>query len=113
MLAGEWKLSFGEKFEAERLRTFPAGSVYRLPAGVPHFQATVVQGALIQLESTGPTRTNYLKPPDDPRKEMTSEVPCRSWLTSVEGETNLIVARALGTLQDVGKLWPNISRQMV
>ena len=40
MLAGEWKLGFGEKFEAEKLRTFPAGSVYRLPAGVPHFQAT-------------------------------------------------------------------------
>ena len=69
VLAGEWKLGFGEKFEAEKLRTFPAGSVYRLPAGVPHFQATTVQGALIQIESTGPTRTDYLKPPDDPRKD--------------------------------------------
>jgi len=29
-----------EKFEAEKLRTFPAGSICRLPAGVPHFQAT-------------------------------------------------------------------------
>ena len=60
VLAGEWKLGFGEKFEAEKLRTFPAGSVYSLPAGVPHFQATSVQGALIQIESTGPTRTDYL-----------------------------------------------------
>ena len=40
VLAGEWKLGFGEKFEAEKLRTFPAGSICRLPAGVPHFQAT-------------------------------------------------------------------------
>jgi ketosteroid isomerase-like protein/quercetin dioxygenase-like cupin family protein len=69
VLAGEWKLGFGEKFEPENLRTFPAGSVYRLPAEVPHFQATGEEGALIQIESIGPTRTDYLKPPDDPRKE--------------------------------------------
>jgi len=69
VLAGEWKLGFGEKFEPEKLRTFPAGRVYRLPAEVPHFQATGEEGALIQIESIGPTRTDYLKPPDDPRKE--------------------------------------------
>ena len=49
VLAGEGKLGFGEKFEAEKLLTFPAGSVYRLPAGVPHFQATGAQGLLSKL----------------------------------------------------------------
>lgn len=40
VLSGEWKLGFGKNFDPAKLRTFPAGSVYHLPATVPHFQAT-------------------------------------------------------------------------
>lgn len=68
VLAGEWQLGFGARFEARELRRFPAGSVYRLPAGAPHWQATGPEGATIQIESVGPTRTDFLNPSDDPRR---------------------------------------------
>lgn len=62
VLSGEWKLGFGEKFDPAKLRTFPAGSVYRLPARVAHFQATGSGETVVQIESIGPTSTDFLKP---------------------------------------------------
>src|SRR3954467_3056866 len=38
VLKGEWKLGFGERYDPAKLRTYPEGSLYRLPAGIPHFQ---------------------------------------------------------------------------
>jgi quercetin dioxygenase-like cupin family protein len=60
VLSGEWRLGFGEKFDPAALRTFPAGSLYRLPAGVPHFQASGSSETIVQIESIGPTRTDFL-----------------------------------------------------
>ena len=61
MLEGEWALGFGERFDLAALRRFPAGSMYRLPAGVPHFQATGPHGAVVQIERYGPTRTDLVQ----------------------------------------------------
>jgi hypothetical protein len=60
VLAGEWRLGFGTEFDASRLRSYPAGSVFRLPARVPHFQATGSTETIIQIESVGPTGTEYV-----------------------------------------------------
>ncbi len=60
VLAGEWKLGFGETFDPSALRTYPAGSVYRLPARVPHFQATGPVQTSVQIESVGPTSTDFI-----------------------------------------------------
>jgi hypothetical protein len=65
VLAGEWKLGFGSKYDAEALRDFPAGSVYRLPAKVPHFQATGPSETIVQIESLGPTATNFVDAADN------------------------------------------------
>jgi len=64
VLAGEWKLGFGEKFDAGKLMTFPEGSVYRLPANVPHFQATGQSETIIQINAVGPSTTEFLNPSD-------------------------------------------------
>lgn len=61
VLAGEWKLGLGEKFDAAQLRSYPAGSLYRLGAKVPHFQATGATETIVQIESIGPTSTDFLK----------------------------------------------------
>jgi quercetin dioxygenase-like cupin family protein len=61
VLVGEWKLGFGEKFDPAVLRSYPAGSMYRLPARVPHFQASGSQETIVQIESIGPTSTDFLK----------------------------------------------------
>jgi hypothetical protein len=69
VLSGEWKLGFGRAFESTALRAYPAGSVYRLPPGVPHFQATDTGETVVQIEGVGPSATDYLDPKDDPRKK--------------------------------------------
>jgi quercetin dioxygenase-like cupin family protein len=69
VLAGEWKLGFGEKFDAGKLLSFPAGSVYRLPANVPHFQATGQSETIIQINSVGPSTTEFLNPSDGVQKK--------------------------------------------
>jgi uncharacterized RmlC-like cupin family protein len=48
VLAGEWKLGFGEKYDAAVLLSYSVGSLYRLPAKIPHFQATGGSGAVVQ-----------------------------------------------------------------
>ena len=54
ILSGVWELGFGETFDPHELQSFPQGSYYRLPAGVPHFQRAGPEGAVIQIESFGP-----------------------------------------------------------
>jgi quercetin dioxygenase-like cupin family protein len=69
VLAGEWKLGFGVKFDIARLRSFPPGSNYRLPANVPHFQATGDVETIVQIESVAPSSTDFINPLDDLRKK--------------------------------------------
>jgi hypothetical protein len=66
VLSGEWKLGFGTQFDPKLLRSYPAGSVFRLPARVAHFQATGSSETVIQIESIGPTATEYLEAKQHP-----------------------------------------------
>jgi quercetin dioxygenase-like cupin family protein len=68
VLVGEWKLGFGETYDPAKLQTFPAGSVYRLPAKVPHYQATGPTETVIEIHAVGPSTTDFLHTLDDPRK---------------------------------------------
>lgn len=67
VLSGEWKIGFGRVFDAAKLHTFPAGSVYHLPAMVPHYQATGSTETIIEIHAEGPSTTDFLNPFDDPR----------------------------------------------
>jgi quercetin dioxygenase-like cupin family protein len=62
VLAGEWKLGFGSRFDAAALRTYPTGSLYRLPAATPHFQESGAGVTVIQIQARGPTKTELIKP---------------------------------------------------
>jgi len=68
VLAGEWKLGFGERYDAAALRSFPPGSLYRLPAKVPHFQAAGLVETIVQIDSVGPSSTDFINPLDEPRR---------------------------------------------
>jgi hypothetical protein len=59
-----WTLGFGGTFDASRLRTFPPGSYYRLPAGVPHFHAAGAAETIVQIESVGPSAREFVHPDD-------------------------------------------------
>lgn len=62
VLAGTWKLGFGDTYDAGKLRSYPAGSLYRLPPKVPHFQASGDGETIVQVESIGPSATDFIKP---------------------------------------------------
>ncbi len=67
VLAGEWKLGFGTVYDESRLYCFPPGSIYRLPALVPHYQATGSGETIIEIHAVGPSTTDFLDPRHDPR----------------------------------------------
>jgi quercetin dioxygenase-like cupin family protein len=68
VLQGTWKLGFGSTFDAAKMKEYPTGSVYRLPANVPHFQMSGSSETIVQINARGPTSTDYVNPADDPRK---------------------------------------------
>lgn len=62
VLAGEWKLGFGETFSESGLRSYRSGALYRLPSGVAHYQASGSQGeTVIQVAGNGPSSTDFIK----------------------------------------------------
>jgi hypothetical protein len=62
VLDGEWRLGLGTKFDDMRLRSYPAGAVYRLRANVPHFRAAGALETIVQIESVGPSSTDFIDP---------------------------------------------------
>jgi quercetin dioxygenase-like cupin family protein len=61
VIEGTWYLGEGERFDAERLKGYPAGSFIVIPAGVPHFVAAKDGTVIIQLSGTGRFVTDYLE----------------------------------------------------
>jgi quercetin dioxygenase-like cupin family protein len=68
VLSGTYYVGMGDKEAAGRLREFPSGSVYNVPANAPHFAETKDEVTL-QIIGIGPTATQYINPAEDPRKK--------------------------------------------
>jgi anti-sigma factor ChrR (cupin superfamily) len=61
VIEGTWYLGEGEKFDAAKLKGYPAGSFIVIPAGVPHFVAAQEGSVIVQLSGTEVFRTDYLE----------------------------------------------------
>ncbi len=61
VIQGTWYLGAGEKFDAAKLKDYPAGSFIVIPAGLPHFLATKEDTVIVQLSGTGISRTDFLE----------------------------------------------------
>ena len=61
VIEGTWYVGEGTRFDAAKLKGYPAGSFIVIPAGVPHFVATKDGGAVVQLSGTEKFRTDYLE----------------------------------------------------
>ena len=61
VIEGTWYLSEGAKFDAAKLKAYPAGSFIVIPAGIPHFVATKEGPVVLQLSGTEKFQTNYLE----------------------------------------------------
>jgi hypothetical protein len=60
VLDGVLHVGFGTIFDADALVAVPAGSVYAVPAGVPHFLAAPTGPARYQETGCGPTATEFI-----------------------------------------------------
>jgi uncharacterized RmlC-like cupin family protein len=69
VLSGTVYAGLGESFDPNKLKMFPAGSVYTEPLNTPHFTETREEGAILQSTGVGPYSTQYVNPADDPRKK--------------------------------------------
>ncbi len=69
VLSGSLGVGFGDKFDATQATFYPAGSVFTLPANVPHYNTTGDKETVFQINSVGPTASVYVNPSDDPRKK--------------------------------------------
>ena len=61
VIAGTWYVGMGDKFDAARLKPYPAGSFIVIPAGVPHFVAAPKGEVIVQISGDGPFRTEILE----------------------------------------------------
>ena len=61
VIKGSWYLGEGAKFDAGKLKGYPAGSFIVIPAGIPHFVAAREGTVVVQLSGTGKFQTNYLE----------------------------------------------------
>jgi quercetin dioxygenase-like cupin family protein len=61
VIEGTWFVGEGERFDAAKLKGYPAGSFIVIPAGVPHFVAAKEGSVIVQLSGTEVFRTDYLE----------------------------------------------------
>jgi len=69
VLSGTVYSGLGESFDPNKLKMFPAGSVYTEPLNTPHFTETRGEEVILQGTGIGPFTTQYVNPADDPRKK--------------------------------------------
>jgi quercetin dioxygenase-like cupin family protein len=65
--SGTFYIGFGDKFDPAKLRAFPAGSVFVVPAGASHFHWMRSGETVVQVNGVGPSGIDYVDHADDPR----------------------------------------------
>ena len=61
VIEGTWYLGEGAKFDAAKLKGYPAGSFIVIPAGIPHFVAAKEGTVVVQLSGAERFQTSYLE----------------------------------------------------
>jgi hypothetical protein len=65
VISGTLNVGMGDKFDAAKMKPFPAGSFAYMDPEMHHFVQT--KGATeIQIHGRGPVKFNYIDPKDDP-----------------------------------------------
>jgi quercetin dioxygenase-like cupin family protein len=69
VISGVFYIGLGRKFDAERLKAYPPGSLIVLPGNTPHFHWAKSGEYVTQVTAIGPLGIEYFDPKDDPRKQ--------------------------------------------
>ena len=64
VLSGTIQVGFGDRFDASRMVSIPAGAIYVAPAGVAHYIWARDGEAVYQESGVGPTGTSFSGPGD-------------------------------------------------
>jgi quercetin dioxygenase-like cupin family protein len=67
VMSGIFYIGIGDKFQAEKLKAYPPGSVVVLPGNTPHFHWAKSGEYVTQVTANGPLGIEYVNPKDDPR----------------------------------------------
>jgi quercetin dioxygenase-like cupin family protein len=68
VISGTFYIGFGEQFEPTRLKAFPAGAAFVVPANASHFHWMRSGEAVVQISGVGPSGIEYVDHADDPRQ---------------------------------------------
>jgi quercetin dioxygenase-like cupin family protein len=68
VMSGVFYIGLGEKFEGDRVRAYPVGSVVVLPGDTWHFHWAKSGEYVTQITAIGPLGMEYLNHADDPRE---------------------------------------------
>ena len=61
VIQGTWYLGEGTRFDAAKLKGYPANSFIVIPSGIPHFVAAKDGTVVVQLSGNGRFQTEYLE----------------------------------------------------
>jgi quercetin dioxygenase-like cupin family protein len=68
VISGVFYIGLGERFDEDKLRAHPPGSVIVLPGGTSHFHWAKSGEYISQVTAIGPLGMEYINPADDPRE---------------------------------------------
>ena len=67
VISGVFYIGRGDRFDEEKLKAYPPGSIVVLPGDTPHFHWAKSGEYVTQVTAIGPISLTYLNPEDDPR----------------------------------------------
>jgi quercetin dioxygenase-like cupin family protein len=68
VMSGIFYIGLGDKFDGDKVKPYPPGSVIVLPGNTSHFHWAKSGEYVTQVSAIGPLGLEYLDPADDPRK---------------------------------------------
>src|SRR5262249_17325107 len=60
VISGTFYIGFGDKFDAARLKAYPAGSAFVVPANASHFHWMKSGESVVQISGVGPSGTDFI-----------------------------------------------------
>jgi len=69
VISGVFYIGLGDRFDPDKLKAYPPGSVIVLPGYTPHFHWARSGEYVSQVTAIGPLGLEYLDPRDDPRNK--------------------------------------------
>ncbi len=66
VVAGSWHFGYGDKFDEQKLKRLPVGSIYTEVRDKNHFAMTGKEAVIVAITGYGPSGVTYVNPNDDP-----------------------------------------------